>query len=120
MLLEGAFQVRFTEWDAGFWAVAVSLSATVKVPWLVPIVSVPVWAVLSGWALIWPVALCPLVSVNGTGTWGMENVLFEKDTLVMVMGAPAAVMVTGWEETLPLLPLKLSAVVESLRLGLVF
>jgi hypothetical protein len=49
----------------------------------------------------------------------MENALFEKDTLVILMGVPpAAVMVKGWEETLPLLPLKLSAVVESLRLGL--
>ena len=119
MLLEGACQVRLAEWDAGFWAVAVSLSATVKVPTLVPMVSLPVWAVLAGWALIWPVALWPLVRVNGTATGGMENALFEKDTLVILMGVPpAAVMVKGWEETLPLLPLKLSAVVESLRLGL--
>jgi hypothetical protein len=58
--------------------------------------------------------------VNGTATGGIENALLEKDTLVILMGVPpVAVMVKGWEETLPLVPLKLSAVVESLRLGLV-
>jgi hypothetical protein len=52
--------------------------------------------------------------VNG----GRKNALLEKDTLRMVTGRePVTVTVTGCDETLPLEPLKLSAVVERLMLA---
>jgi hypothetical protein len=105
--------VRLTEWDAGGGVVAVSLSETVKVPPVELIVSIPVCAVLSGWALTWPVTLWPLDSVIGREPGAPKNALFEKDTLVMVTDRGlVTVMVSGWDETLPLEPLKLSAVVD--------
>ena len=57
--------------------------------------------------------LCPLDSLTGRETGAPKNALLEKVTLVMVTGL-VAVRVIGCEETLPLDPLKLSAVVERL------
>jgi hypothetical protein len=61
--------------------------------------------------------LWPLDRVTGREGVAAKKAAFEKDTLVTVsVPEPVTVMVKGWEETLPLEPLKLSAVVERLML----
>ena len=56
----------------------------------------------------------PADSVTGRETEELEKALFENDSDWMVTDlCPVEVMVSGWDETLPLEPLKLSAVVET-------
>jgi hypothetical protein len=60
--------------------------------------------------------LWPLESVTGRGTEPVEKTVFEKDTLVTVtFPEPVTVTVKGWDDSLPLEPLKLRAVVEKVR-----
>jgi hypothetical protein len=61
--------------------------------------------------------LRPVGTVAGRVPEGPENAVLEKVRLRMVTGCElVTVRVRGWDETLPLDPLKLSAVVESLML----
>lgn len=99
---------------------AVSLSETVGSLAVEVTVRVPVCAVLCGLAITFTVRVCPGDNVAGRDTAESEKTPFENEMFWMVTDRrPVEVMVKGWDETLPLEPLKLSAAVERLMFPLV-
>ena len=99
---------------------AVSLSETVGSFAVEVMVSVPFCAVLCGLALTFTVRVCPGYKVAGKDAVSVKTP-FEIEIFWMVTERrPVEVMVKGWDEVLPVEPLKLSAVEERLMLPLVY